>query len=102
MSIQPEIERELKRIQAVSGRGLLQVDCEAGRIEADLVAVDATCCRLMRLDPQRIPYLALGEHKRLGLLAEPEIEQIGEQISRLASAFATLAQFRGLSLERSA
>ena len=32
MSIQPDIERELKRIQAVSGRGLLQVDCEVGRI----------------------------------------------------------------------
>jgi len=41
MSIQQDIERELKRIQAVSGRGLLQVDCEIGRVEADLVAVDA-------------------------------------------------------------
>ena len=39
-TIQPNIERELQRIQAVTGRGLLQVDCEAGRIEADLHAVD--------------------------------------------------------------
>ncbi len=44
MSIQQDIERELKRIQAVSGRGLLQVDCEVGRVEADLVAVDAIGC----------------------------------------------------------
>jgi len=43
-TIQPDIERELQRIQAVSGRGLLQVDCDAGRIEADLLAVDAIGC----------------------------------------------------------
>ena len=49
MSIQPGIEREFKRIQAVSGRGLLQVDCEVGRIEADLVAVDAIGCSFQTL-----------------------------------------------------
>ena len=49
MSIQPDIERELKRIQAVSGRGLLQVDCEVGRVEADLVAVDAIGCSFQTL-----------------------------------------------------
>src|SRR5438445_6049665 len=49
MSIQPDIERELKRIQAVSGRGLLQVDSEAGRVEADLVAVDAIGCSFQTL-----------------------------------------------------
>lgn len=49
MNIQPDIERELKRIQAVSGRGLLQVDCEIGRIEADLVAVDAIGCSFQTL-----------------------------------------------------
>jgi hypothetical protein len=49
MNIQPDIERELKRIQAVSGRGLLQVDCEVGRIEADLVTVDAVGCSFQTL-----------------------------------------------------
>ena len=49
MTIQPDIERELKRIQAVSGRGLLQVDCDAGRIEADLLAVDAIGCSFQTL-----------------------------------------------------
>src|SRR4029079_16947412 len=48
-TIQPDIDRELKRIQAVSGRGLLQVDCDAGRIEADLVAVDAIGCSFQTL-----------------------------------------------------
>jgi len=49
MSIRSDIERELKRIQAVSGRGLLQVDSEAGRVEADLLAVDAIGCSFQTL-----------------------------------------------------
>lgn len=49
MSIRTDIERELKRIQAVSGKGLLQVDCDGGRIEADLVAVDAIGCSFQTL-----------------------------------------------------
>ena len=49
MNIQQDIERELKRIQAVSGRGLLQVDTDAGRIEADLVGVDAIGCSFQTL-----------------------------------------------------
>src|SRR5436190_22044805 len=49
MSIRPDIERELKRIQAVSGRGLLQVDCHTGRVEADLLAVDAIGCSFQTL-----------------------------------------------------
>ena len=32
----------------------------------DLVAVDATCCRLMMLDPDKIGYLVLGAMKKLG------------------------------------
>jgi len=49
MTIQPDIERELTRIQAVSGRGLLQVDCDGGRVEADLLAVDAIGCSFQTL-----------------------------------------------------
>lgn len=49
MSIRQDIERELKRIQAVSGRGLLQVDLPFGRVEADLLAVDAIGCSFQTL-----------------------------------------------------
>ena len=50
MTIKNDIQRELKRIQAVTGRGLLQVDPEAGgRIEADLVGVDAIGCAFQTL-----------------------------------------------------
>jgi uncharacterized protein (DUF362 family) len=54
---------------------------------ADLVAVDATCCRLMKLPPERIPTLALGAMMRLGRLAEGDIPQIGEAIESLAQAY---------------
>jgi hypothetical protein len=49
MTIRIDIERELKRIQAVSGKGLLQVDSPSGRIEADLVAVDSIGCSFQTL-----------------------------------------------------
>ena len=49
MDIKTDIQRELKRIQAVSGRGLLQVDVESGRIEADLLTVDAIGCSFQTL-----------------------------------------------------
>jgi uncharacterized protein (DUF362 family) len=68
----------------------------------DALAVDATCCRLMRLDPEQLPYLILGRRKKLGLLAEMEIQQIGESIAAMARPFETLPQFRTLSLEQSA
>ena len=44
----------------------------------DLLSVDATCCRLMKLNPELIAYLSLGQVKRLGLLREivPQITEI--------------------------
>jgi uncharacterized protein (DUF362 family) len=53
----------------------------------DLVAVDATCCRLMKLPAERIPTLALGAEMKLGRLAEAEIPQIGEPIEKLAQEY---------------
>jgi uncharacterized protein (DUF362 family) len=55
---------------------------------ADLVAVDATCCRLMGIDPRRVPYLILGEQKKLGRLRENEIPQLGESIASRMQTFA--------------
>jgi uncharacterized protein (DUF362 family) len=68
----------------------------------DPLAVDATCCRLMRLDPERIAYLGLGCQKRLGLLREAQIEQLGERIESLSRAFATVPHFQGLCLGKPA
>jgi uncharacterized protein (DUF362 family) len=68
----------------------------------DPLAVDATCCRLMMLDPERVGYLVLGYRKKLGLLHEREIEQIGERIEGLARPFETLPHFHSLYMGRSA
>lgn len=52
-------------------------------------AVDATCARLMGLDPMRISYLQLAAD-RLGPLAERRIEQRGESWQSLAAPFQIL------------
>jgi uncharacterized protein (DUF362 family) len=59
----------------------------------DLVAVDATCCRLMRLDPRKVAYLVMGAQRKLGLLNEPQIQQLGETIKARAKSFATVPHF---------
>ena len=63
----------------------------------DPVAVDATCCRLMRLDPLRMEYMrmAAGDPARL---AESNIRQAGESIASLAHPFALLPHFSDLRL----
>lgn len=55
---------------------------------ADPVAVDATCCRIMQIDPRKVGYLALaaGEEQ----LREDLIPQAGEKISAVSSRFALL------------
>ena len=54
---------------------------------ADLVAVDATCCRLMGLAPERLPTLVYAALKRLGRLKEADVPQVGEPIAALATEF---------------
>jgi uncharacterized protein (DUF362 family) len=68
----------------------------------DPVAVDATCCRLMQLDPERVGYLSLAYRKKLGRVRAGEIQQLGERIDHLARPFATLPQFQRLYQGRSA
>lgn len=52
-------------------------------------AVDATLCRLMQLEPKRIPYLQLA-NRRLGPVRQGAIEQRGETIADYRSAFQIL------------
>jgi uncharacterized protein (DUF362 family) len=57
----------------------------------NLASVDATCARLMRIDPWRVGYLAAAS-ARLGPIAERHIEQRGESIASLAQTFQLLDQ----------
>lgn len=68
----------------------------------DLLAVDATCCRLMELEPEQIDYLVLGQMRRLGRLLEQDIPQLGETIASMAQPFAILPHFRKLCKRPSA
>ena len=67
----------------------------------DCLAVDATCCRLMQLSPERVAYLRMGEMKKLGLLAEAQIKQHGETITARAAPFEVLDNFKELYVGRS-
>ncbi len=60
----------------------------------DLVAVDATCCRLMQLDPEKIGYLVLGARKKLGLVSAAQTQQVGEKIEDRWQPFETVEIFR--------
>jgi uncharacterized protein (DUF362 family) len=54
----------------------------AGR---DVVAVDATCCRIMGIDPKKITYLALARGENG--LAETSFRQTGETIQSVRTPF---------------
>jgi uncharacterized protein (DUF362 family) len=62
----------------------------------DMPAVDATCCRLMRIDPQHVEYLRLARDN--SDLAEGSIRQRGESIASLSVPFELLPEFRAARL----
>jgi uncharacterized protein (DUF362 family) len=62
---------------------------------ADPVAVDATCARLMTLEPWRIGYLSDAE-PFLGNIAEERIEHVGEPLDALRQDYRVLDLFRDL------
>ena len=63
---------------------------------ADPVAVDATCCRIMHIDPLRIGYLHLAAGAEQ--LREDLIPQAGEKIASVATRFALLPALESFRL----
>jgi uncharacterized protein (DUF362 family) len=61
---------------------------------ADLVAVDATCCRVMGIDPALVEYLKLADTR--GQTVETNVEQIGEPVRAVRANFELIEPFRGL------
>ncbi|MCA1563036.1 MAG: DUF362 domain-containing protein [Acidobacteria bacterium] len=64
----------------------------------DLVAVDATCARIIGLDPARMPYLAEAG-RFLGNLDNSRIQQRGEPITRFATTFDVVDAFKKIRLQ---
>lgn len=62
----------------------------------DLAAVDATCCRLMGINPDQVEYLQLASE--FGATSTANIEQRGESIAALQTNFDLIEEFRHLRL----
>ncbi len=81
-------------IEAMEGNGPLngsvkRLGCVV--FSDDPVAADATCCRLMGIDPNRVRHLQLASP--LGNLDSSRIDQRGESIERMKQQFALLPEF---------
>ena len=64
---------------------------------SDLAAVDATCCRIMGIDPVRVGYLQKAADQ-LGVIEESRIDQRGEAIAGLRTDFELIKEFSQLRL----
>ncbi len=62
----------------------------------DMTAVDATCCRIMKIDPSMIRYLRLAAGP--SRLAEESIRQIGEPIKNVQTPFELIEPFQNIRL----
>jgi uncharacterized protein (DUF362 family) len=68
----------------------------AGR---DPVAVDATCCRIMRINPYAVGYLRLATGEVDTQISEQNIRQSGESIASVATPFDLISNWKAIRLE---
>ncbi|MEO8595257.1 MAG: DUF362 domain-containing protein [Candidatus Solibacter sp.] len=67
---------------------------------SDPIAVDATCCRIMKIDPLQVRYLQLAaERDAHAQIAEAAIQQLGESIASVRTEFELIPLFQKLRLE---
>jgi uncharacterized protein (DUF362 family) len=93
----PRVFSIVDGIVGMEGNGPIQgTPLAAGVVVAgaDAVAVDATCCRVMKMDPLRIGYLRLTATAEQ--LHENRIPQAGEPIASVAKPFALLPELQSL------
>jgi len=64
---------------------------------ADMVAVDATCCRVMGIDPGKLRYLRLAEDRRQA--QETQVQQIGESVASVRTDFQLIREFSNFRLK---
>jgi len=88
-------------IVGMEGNGPIQGTPKAAGVLVmgnDLAAVDATCCRIMGIDPAKVEYLSMAADEGLGNVDESLIEQRGEKVRAVQTSFALIDSFRGLRL----
>jgi uncharacterized protein (DUF362 family) len=82
-------------VVGMEGNGPIQgtpAQCGVLVMGSDLVAVDATCCRIMGIDPERIEYLRMAA--TLGHIDPGHIEQRGESVHHVRTDFALIPEFQ--------
>lgn len=62
----------------------------------DPLAVDATCCRIMGFDPEKVGHLMLGASHRLGNIKESKIKQVGVPIDDVGLSFVPHPRFASI------
>jgi len=75
-------------IIGMEGNGPIQGTPKAAGVlvaGSDVAAVDATCCRIMGIDPTRIAYLEMA--RGVENLAESSFQQVGETIASVRTPF---------------
>jgi uncharacterized protein (DUF362 family) len=90
-------------IVGMEGNGPIQGSAKAAGVlvaGSDPAAVDATCCRIMRIDPHKVGYLRLVAQGG-AQIEEAGIRQIGENIASVATPFALIPYFRSYRIENS-
>jgi uncharacterized protein (DUF362 family) len=86
-------------IVGMEGNGPIQGTPKAAGVlvaGCDRVAVDATCCRIMRINPFRIRYLQLATREAPARILEANIRQAGERIADVATRFHLPPDFQDL------
>jgi uncharacterized protein (DUF362 family) len=90
-------------IVGMEGNGPIQGTPKAAGVlvaGSDPAAVDATCCRIMRIEPNKVGYLRLAA-ERGAQIAEAGIQQTGERIATVATPFALIPAFRSYRIDNS-
>ena len=86
-------------VVGMEGNGPIQGNPKAAGVlvaGTDMTAVDATCCRIMRINPAGIRYLRLAAGPNR--LREEDIRQIGEPIKSVATPFNLIPEFQNLRI----
>ncbi|HTT63127.1 MAG TPA: DUF362 domain-containing protein [Bryobacteraceae bacterium] len=89
-------------IVGMEGNGPIQGTPKASGVlvaGADPAAVDATCCRIMKINPFQVQYLRLVSGERGTQIAERNIRQVGESIHAVATRFELIPEFQRIRLE---
>ena len=87
-------------IVGMEGNGPLQGQAKQSGVLVlgdDLVAVDATAARLMKIEPRKIEYLEIAD-RFLGNISHERIELVGEQLERFQQDYRVIENFQELKV----